>query len=73
MKTIEEKALDNKIEQVELEELMYDEFYELIAEVKNVGRRIGYNQAIDSVLKLMYDHKEEIYIGVFEDIEKLKK
>lgn len=37
MKTIEEKAFDDKIEQVELEELMYDEFYELIAEAKNIG------------------------------------
>ena len=37
MKTIEEKALDDKIEQVELEELMYDEFYELIIEAIKIG------------------------------------
>jgi hypothetical protein len=36
-------------------------------------QRDAYNQAIDQILKLMYDHEEEIYIGVFEDIEKLKK
>lgn len=44
--TVEEKAFRDKIDRVELEELMYDEFYELIAEVKNVGRRIGYNEAM---------------------------
>lgn len=33
----EEKAFSNKIDQIELEELMYDEFYELIAEAKNIG------------------------------------
>lgn len=42
MKTVEEKAFDDKIEQVELEELMYDEFYDLIVEAKT----IGYNKAM---------------------------
>ena len=42
MKTVEEKAFDDKIEQVELEELMYDEFYELIAE----AIKIGYKKAM---------------------------
>ncbi|NCC88519.1 MAG: hypothetical protein EOM05_11790 [Clostridia bacterium] len=37
MKTAEENAFDDKIDQVELEELMYDEFYKLIAEAKNIG------------------------------------
>ena len=35
--TVEEKAFHDKIDRVELEELMYDEFYELIAEAKNIG------------------------------------
>jgi hypothetical protein len=35
--TVEEKAFRDKIDRVELEELMYDEFYELIAEAKNIG------------------------------------
>ena len=39
--TVEEKAFYDKINQVELEELMYGEFYELIAEAKE----IGYNEA----------------------------
>ena len=35
--TAEEKAFRDKIDRVELEELMYDEFYELIAEAINIG------------------------------------
>ena len=35
--TVEEKAFRDKIDRVELEELMYDEFYELIAEAKKIG------------------------------------
>ena len=34
---VEEKAFRDKIDRVELEELMYDEFYELIAEAKKIG------------------------------------
>ena len=45
-----------------------EEACNLIREIQNEA----YNQAIDQTLKLMYDHEEEIYIGVFEDIEKLK-
>ena len=37
METIEERAFRDKIDQIELEGLMYDEFYELIAEAKNIG------------------------------------
>jgi hypothetical protein len=37
------------------------------------AQKEAYNKAIDQALKLMYDHEEEIYIGVFEDIERLKK
>ena len=40
--TVEEKAFRDKIDLVELEELMYDEFYDLIAEAIN----IGYKKAI---------------------------
>lgn len=32
-----------------------------------------YNQAIDDVVVLLENHEEEIYIGVFEDILKLKR
>ena len=39
----------------------------------NVAKIEGYNQAIDDVIKLLDDSEEEIYIGVFKDIEKLKK
>lgn len=35
--TVEEKAFSDKIDKVGLEELIYDEFYELIAEAKNIG------------------------------------
>ena len=49
---------------------------EILADVADLiaqAQKEAYNQAIDQILKLMYDHEEEIYIGVFEDIEKLKK
>ena len=46
MKTAEEKAFDDKIEQVELEELMYDEFYELIAEAIKIGKANGHEEAM---------------------------
>lgn len=36
-------------------------------------QRDSYNQAISDVITLMENHEEEIYIGVFEDIQKLKK
>lgn len=35
--TAEEKAFRDKIDRVELEELMYDEFYELIEEAIKIG------------------------------------
>ncbi len=48
---------------------------EWVACVKAVeqAQKEAYNKAIAQILKLMYDHEEEIYIGVFEDIEKLMK
>lgn len=53
--TAEEKAFRDKIDRVELEELMYDEFYELIAEAIKIGKEKGqeeaYNQAIDDAAK----------------------
>lgn len=33
----------------------------------------GYSQAIDDVKSLIENHDEEVYIGVVEDILKLKK
>jgi len=36
---VEEKTFDAKIEQVQLELLMYDEFYRLIWEAKSIGYR----------------------------------
>ena len=51
MKTAEEKAFRDKIDRVELEELMYDEFYELIAE----AIKIGYKKAM-----CFRDSKEEL-------------
>lgn len=67
MKTIEEKAFDDKIEQVELEELMYDEFYELIAEAKKIGKAKGHKEAMR-----WRDPKEELpekYYDVLVKIE----
>lgn len=49
--TAEEKAFRDKIDRVELEELMYDEFYELIAE----AIKIGYEKATR-----WRDQKEEL-------------
>lgn len=46
MKTIEEKAFRDKIDRVELEELMYDEFYELIEEAIKIGKANGHEEAM---------------------------
>lgn len=46
MKTVEEKAFRDKIDRVELEELMYDEFYELIAEAIKIGKANGHAEAM---------------------------
>ena len=55
MKTAEEKAFRDKIDRVELEELMYDEFYELIAEAKKIGKANGHAEAMR-----WRDPKEEV-------------
>ena len=55
METIEERAFHDKIDQVELEELMYDEFYKLIAEAIKIGKANGHEEAmqwIDPNIKL---------------------
>ena len=44
--TAEEKAFRDKIDRVELEELMYDEFYELIAEAIKIGKANGQEEAM---------------------------
>ena len=44
--TAEEKAFRDKIDRVELEELMYDEFYELIAEAIKIGKANGHEEAM---------------------------
>ena len=55
-----------------LKELTHDE-KDLVLEMISEAHKDAYNHAIDQILKLMYDHEEEIYIGVFKDIKKLKK
>lgn len=50
-----------------------DYVYRAVCDLIGEAQKEAYNQAIDQILRLMYDHEEEIYIGVFEDIEKLKK
>ena len=44
--TAEEKEFRDKIDRVELEELMYDEFYELIAEAIKIGKANGHEEAM---------------------------
>lgn len=44
--TAEEKVFRDKIDRVELEELMYDEFYELIAEAIRIGKANGHEKAL---------------------------
>lgn len=63
--TIEEDAEDVK-------ENYYYKHGDVVKAIEQAQKE-AYNQAIDQILKLMYDHEEEIYIGIFEDIEKLKK
>lgn len=72
MKTAEEYLKENGI----TPETVYHNYayvYRVACDLIGEAQKEAYNQAIDQILKLMYDHEEEIYIGVFEDIEKLKK
>lgn len=71
MKTAEEylPECDLQFEESKIELFLKEK---VISAIKHAQKE-AYNQAIDQILKLMYDHEEEIYIGVFEDIEKLKK
>ena len=41
-----EEVFRDKIDRVELEELMYDEFYELIAEAIKIGKANGHEEAM---------------------------
>lgn len=52
-----------------------DEIPEYVAFVNAIecAQRDAYNQAIDDVNKLIEEHEEEVYIGVVNDILKLKK
>ena len=83
METVEERAFHDKIDQVELEELMYDEFYKLIAEAIKIGKANGqeeaYNQAIDDAAKkakvkrFMTRYDYPVYCVDKQSILKLKK
>ena len=83
MKTAEEKAFRDKIDRVELEELMYDEFYELIQEAIKIGKANGneeaYNHAIDDaaekakVKRFMTRYDYPVYCVDKQSILKLKK
>jgi len=68
MKTAEEKAFRDKIDRVELEELMYDEFYELIAEAIKIGKANGHAEAMR-----WRDPKEEVPKNVGLYLCKCKK
>lgn len=68
-KTFKVAQVRDLLNQVNNEQITFSRFVEIL----NEAQKEAYNQAIDQILKLMYDHEEEIYIGIFEDIEKLKK
>ena len=69
MKTAEEKEFDDKIDQVELEELMYDEFYELIAEAIKIGKANGHEEAMrwrDPEVELPEFNKKDYFNGDYK-------
>jgi len=72
MKTAEELLKEKGITP-ETAHHSYAYWYRVACDLIGEAQKEAYNQAINNTLKLMYDHEEEIYIGVFEDIEKLKR
>ena len=72
METTEERAFHDKIDQVELEELMYDEFYKLIAEAIKIGKETGRKEAMR--WRKNIDINESAYRGLInQNIEELNK
>lgn len=53
----------------DLDEIEYNDLLSAIS----FAQDNAYNQAIDDVDNLIDNHKEEVYIGVINDIKKLKK
>lgn len=72
MKTAEELLKENGITPETMHH-NYAYLYRVVCDLIGEAQKETYNQAVDEILKLMYDHEEEIYIGIFGDIEKLKK
>lgn len=58
---------------VSAEQMSFSRMCELINQDIEKEKAKSYNQAIDDVSKLIEDHEEEVYIGVVNDILKLKK
>lgn len=73
METTEERAFHDKIDQVELEELMYDEFYKLIAEAIKIGKANGHEEAmqwIDPNIELP-DYYKKVIVKYQRDDSKI--
>lgn len=58
---------------VSAEQISFGRMCELINQDIEKEKTKAYNQAIDDVNKLIEEHEEEVYIGVVNDILKLKK
>ena len=72
METTEERAFHDKINQIDLEELMYDEFYALIAEAMKIGKASGHEEA--TRWRKNIDINESAYRGLInQNIEELNK
>lgn len=70
--TEEEKTFRDKIEQVELEELTYYEFYKLITEAIKIGKENGRKEAM--CWRKNIDINESAYRGLInQNIEELNK
>lgn len=70
---MKEAYFKKMLSDVSAEQMSFSRMCELINQDIEKEKTKAYNQAIDDVDKLIENHEEEVYIGVVNDIFKLKK
>ncbi len=73
MKIFKEAYFKKLLGYVSVGQMSFGRMCEFINQDIEKEKTKAYNQAIDDVNKLIEDHEEEVYIGVINDILKLKK
>lgn len=73
MKKFKEAYFKKMLGYVSVGQMSFGRMCEFINQDIEKEKAKSYNQAIDDVDNLIDNHEEEVYIGVINDIKKLKK